>query len=497
MALGTRRRRQRQQDLWVPYSQLPRSASHPFYEKLNQILDEEGFDAYVEGLCKPFYAPVLGRPSISPGVYFRALFAGFFEALDSERQIAWRLSDSLSLRRFVGVALDESAPHHSSLSRTRRLIDLETHRAVFTWVLKVLARHRLLRGSTLLVDSTTLEANAALRSIVRRLTGESYQDFLKKLAAESGIETPTREQLAKLDRNRKNKGSNQDWVNPHDPDAKIAKMKDGSTHLAHKSEHAVDTDTGAIVAVTVQGAERGDTQTLGRTLSEAAGQLAAVAEDPAAEEQLAPGGIEELVADKGYHSQQVLEDLEKFGIRSYVASPERPKGNNKASGSDTKCKGKRKRRGPKRRTKMTPQVRANRRRVKGRRGKRLQRQRGERVERPFAHLFETGGMRRVHLRGRGNISKRLLIHTAGFNLSLLLRSLFGVGKPRQMRAGNAAGGAGKAAGGRPNGATGLLGSPESLGERLVWRILELWRRTGISGLPHRLPSYATAMARPA
>jgi transposase len=488
MALGTRRR-QRQQDLWVHYSELPRSASHPFYEKLNQILDDEGFDAYVEDLCQRFYAPVMGRPSISPGVYFRALFAGFFEGLDSERQIAWRLSDSLSLRRFVGVALDESAPHHSSLSRTRRLIDLETHRAVFTWVLKVLARHKMLRGSTLAIDATTLEANAALRSIVRRLTGESYQDFLKKLAAESGIETPTREQLAKLDRDRKNKGSNEDWVNPHDRDAKIAKMKDGRTHLAHKSEHAVDTETGAIVAVTLQAADLGDTQTLGQTLSEAAAQLAAVAQDPASNDELAPGGIEELVADKGYHSQQVLEDLEKFGVRSYVASPERPKRKRKASAGG-KCKGKGKRRGRKKRAKMTPQVRANRRRARGRRGKRLQRQRGERVERPFAHLFETGGMRRVHLRGRGNISKRLLIHTAGFNLSLLLRSLCGTGKPRQMRDLRATGKPEKATAGASQADSGPQESRPSLWERFVRRILAPWCGKRRICFPRLFPCYA-------
>lgn len=492
MALGTRRR-QRQQDLWVHYSQLPRSASHPFYEKLNQILDDEGFDAYVEDLCRRFYAPLMGRPSLPPGVYFRALFAGFFEGLDSERQIAWRLSDSLSLRRFAGVALDESAPDHSSLSRTRRLIDLETHRAVFTWVLKVLARHKMLRGSTLAIDATTLEANAALRSIVRRLSGESYQDFLKKLAAESGIETPTREQLAKLDRDRKNKGSNEDWVNPHDRDAKIAKMKDGRTHLAHKSEHAVDIETGAIVAVTLQGADLGDTQTLGQTLGEAAAQLAAVAQDPAANDELAPAGIEELVADKGYHSQQVFKDLEKFDIRSYVASPERPKRKRKASRGG-RCKGQGKRRGNKKRAKMTSQVRANRRRVRGRRGKRLQRQRGELVERPFAHLFETGGMRRVHLRGRGNISKRLLIHTAGFNLSLLLRSVCGTGKPRQMRELSAAGAAGKGAAGASQADSGLQFGRPSLWERLAGRVLALWSGERRIRFPRLFPCYQVPTA---
>jgi transposase len=230
--MGRRERRQRQKDLWVAAADLPQTAAHPFYERLNKLLDEHGFDAYAEQRCEKFYALKMGRPSLAPGLYFRSLLIGYFEGLDSERAIAWRLADSISLRRFLSIELDETAPDHSTISRTRRLIDVETHREVFTWVLRLVAQEGLLKGGTIAVDATTLEANAALRSIVRRDTGERYEEFLQRLAAESGIETPTRGQLAKFDKRRKNKGSNDDWTHPGDPDAKIGKMKDGRTHLA-------------------------------------------------------------------------------------------------------------------------------------------------------------------------------------------------------------------------------------------------------------------------
>jgi transposase len=252
MAMGKRRRRPQQTSIWVATQDLPRTAAHPFYARLNQILDQRDFDGYVEGLCQQFYADE-GRPGLPPGRYFRLLLIGYFEGLDAERAIAWRAADSFTLREFLGLVLPEAPPDHSAISRTRRLIDLETHEAVFTWMLQRLANAGLVKGKTVGIDATTLEANAALRSIVRRDTGESYQDFLTKLAQASGIETLMRADLARVDRKRTKKGSNDDWTHPHDPDAKITKMKDGRTHLAHKAEHAVDLGTGAIVGVTVQG----------------------------------------------------------------------------------------------------------------------------------------------------------------------------------------------------------------------------------------------------
>ena len=395
---------------------LASSVAHVFYEKLNELLGAHEFDAFVEKLCSTFYAEKMGRPSIPPGVYFRMLLIGYFEGIDSERGIAWRCADSLSLRRFLGYALDKGTPDHSSMSRTRRLIDLETHQEVFTFMLKLLAENGLLDGKTIGVDATTLEANAAMRSIVRKDTGEGYAKFLEGLAKASGIETPTREDLAKLDKSRKNKASNEDWEHPHDPDAKITKMKDGRTHLAHKAEHAVDMGgEGAVVAVTLQGADEGDTTTLSETVVAATEQLREVVDDSACAEKVHEDWMGELVADKGYHSNAVLEDLDEMEIRGYVSEPDRGRRNWKGKPAARDA------------------VYGNRRRVRGNRGKRLLAMRGEKVERSFAHCYETGAMRRTHLRHHGNILKRLLVHVSGFNLGIVMRKWLGAGKPRELR----------------------------------------------------------------
>jgi transposase len=384
--------------------------------RLSAILDAHDFDRFVEDLCSSFYAPVMGRPSLPPGRYFRLLLIGYFEGLDAERGIAWRANDSLAVRSFLRLALDEAAPDHSTISRTRRLIDLETHRAVFTWVQIRLVEAGLLKGKTIAIDATTLEANAAMRSIVRRDTGERYQAFLTALAQASGIETPTREELARLDRKRKKQTSNTDWTHPGDPEAKVAKMKDGRTHLAHKAEHAVDLETGAMVAVTLQGADAGDTTTIIETAIAAAEQI-----EDAQADVTKPQMLDEIIADKGYHSNQTMVDLDAVGLRSYIAEPDRGR----------------------RDWSQVPAAQApvygNRRRIRGLRGRRLMRRRGELIERSFAHLYDTGGMRRTHLRGHTNILKRLLIHAGGFNLGLLLRALLGAGTPRgfQDRGGRA------------------------------------------------------------
>jgi transposase len=406
MAMG-KRERDRQPTMWVATTDLPTAASHPFYARLNRMLAAQQLEAFVEQACAPFYAETMGRPGLPPGIYFRLLLIGFFEGLDSERGMAWRAADSLTLRDFLGLPLDQATPDHTTISRTRRLIDLDTHRDVFTWVLARLAEAGLVKGKTIGVDATTLEANAALRSIVRRDTGESYQDFLTKLAAASGIKTPTRAALARLDRKRKKKGSNKEWRHPHDPDARITKMKDGRTHLAHKAEHAVDLDTGAIVAITVQG----DTTTLDQTLAEAIAQLSEV--EPATDEPIAI--VDELVTDKGYPSRATVRELTDVGVRTYISEPDRPPQGWIDQHAERDA------------------VYANRRRIQGERGQRLLRRRGERLERPNAHLYETGGMRRTHLRGHDNILKRLLVHAAACNLGLWMRTQCGMGTPRGLQ----------------------------------------------------------------
>jgi transposase len=419
MAMGTRKHRQRQEQLWVTHAELATGPGHPFYTRLNELLDEEKFDEFVEEQCAQFYCENNGRPSLPPGTYFRLMLIGYFEGIDSERGIAWRAADSLGLRQFLRIGLDEETPDHSTISRTRRLMDVETHRQVFFWVLERLADRGLLKGKTVGVDATTLEANAAMRSIVRRDNGESYEEFLKKLAKESGIETPTKEELARLDRKRKKKGSNQEWMSPSDPDARITKMKDGATHLAHKAEHAVDMESGAVIAVTVQAADQGDTTTIKETLAEAGETVAELVEReaeqaPDEKPQVNVQGIEEVVADKGYHSGATVMAVEQVEVRSYIPEPQRGRRKWAGKGNEQQA------------------VYANRRRSKGTYGKRLLRKRGELVERSFAHCYETGGMRRVHLKGRENVLKRLLIHVGAFNLSLIFRKMAGAGTPREL-----------------------------------------------------------------
>ncbi len=404
------KRKPKQEPLFFSTQEIPRAASHPFYAKVNEILERYKLDKRLEHLCKRFYKPVMGRPSMVPGVYFRMLLLGYFEGIDSERGIAWRVADSFSLREFLGFTLTESTPDHSTLSRTRRLMPVETHKAVFRWFVKVLGEEGLIDGQTVAIDATMLEANAAMRSIRRRDDGRGYEEYLKDLAKAEGIEEPTREQAARLDRRRKKKASNKDWMSPTDASARIAKMKDGRTHLAHKAEHAVDLSSGAVVAITLQAADLGDTTTIGVTLQEAQANAALIDER----------GVEEVVADKGYHSNDVLVDLHEEGVRSYIPEPER--GPRKWDGKEQEQK----------------QVYANRRRMGGRRGKDLQKLRTELTERSFAHMYETGGMRRTHLKGQKNILKRLLFHAVGFNLALLLRKSSGIGKPRTLQGFSAA-----------------------------------------------------------
>ena len=399
-----------QDDLMATWAEMPRSPGHAFYDRLQELLQEARFDAFVEEVCKPYYAPRMGAPSLPPGRYFRMHMVGYFEGIDSERGIVWRCADSFSLRDFLRLSNRDKIPDHSWLSRTRSRLPHEAHEKVFGFVLKLVAEHGLVKGERIGVDGSTMEANAALRTIVRRDNGESYRDMLTRMATESGIATPSAEDLARFDRKRKGKTlSNADWKSPTDPEAKIAKMKDGVTHLAYKPEHAVDLDTGVVVAAPIHPADQGDTKTLSPTLEVAARNLGEVGLAPNEDEPCV------LVADKGYHARDQLKVLDGGVWKTRIAEPEPAKGYLRWHGDEAARRA----------------VYANRARLKSGVGRETMRRRGELVERSFAHVLDRGGMRRAWLRGRENIHKRYLIHVAGFNLGVLMRALYGQGTPRE------------------------------------------------------------------
>jgi transposase len=395
--------------MWIAAQDVAAAPGHPFYRNLNQLLAEAGFDRLVEELCRPYYAAALGRPSIPPGVYFRMLFIGYFEELDSQRGIAWRCADSLALKEFLGYRLTEATPEHSSLTVIRRRLPEEVHERVFGFVLGLAHVKKLLRGKTVGVDATLLEANAAMKSIVRRDTGEDWKNWLKKLAQEAGIENPGDDDLKKFDRGRKNKKvSNAEWVNPHDPQARIMKMKDGRTHLAYKAEHAIDLESGLLLAARIQPGDAADGETLKETLVAAQTHLIQAGSDTA---------IRDAVADRGYQSNETLAWCADFEVRTYIAEKQE--------------------RHARRWTDKPEAERAafhgNRRRVRGRRGRRLQRLRSEICERSFAHTCETGGARRTWLRSLIDVGKRYLMYAAAHNLGVVMRKLFGIGTPRSLQ----------------------------------------------------------------
>jgi transposase len=411
MALGIRG--DEQQEMWVATTSLPKSAGHIFYRKLNQLLAEADFDRTVENICRPHYHSHIGRPSIPPGVYFRMLLVGYFEGIGSQRGIAWRCGDSLSLREFLGVPLTEDTPDHSSLTRVRDRLPLEVHTAVFQLVLQLVAEKGLLKGKTVAVDSTTLEANAAMKSIMRRDTGEDWNEYLRRLLKEEqGVENPTDEELRRFDRQRKNKRvSNEEWMSPTDPDSRIARMKDGRTHLAYKAEHVVDLKTEVILAASIRAGDEADVDTMVDSVTEAQTNLSEAGIDVE---------IEEAVGDKGYHATDTLELADALGIRSYIPEPKR-KGNGERNWQGVPEE--------KRRAVLN-----NRRRTRGARSKRLQRLRSELVERSFAHICETGGARRSWLCGIEKVQKRYLIAAVARNLGLVMRKLFGMGTARGQQA---------------------------------------------------------------
>lgn len=414
MALG-RRHKEQQPSFWIAVDELPRSEGHVFYHKLNKLLREAGFDEFVERLCEPYYHDSMGRPGIPPGVYFRMLLVGYFEGLGSQRGIAWRCADSLSLREFLGIRLGELAPHHSSLTRVRDRLPLSVHQQVFCFVLRVADEQGLLKGKTVGVDATTLEADAAMKSIVRRDTGEDWQQYVRRLMQEAGQieegDEPSAEEIARFDRQRKDKKvSNREWQSETDPDSRITKMKDGRTHLAYKAEHTIDLDTELILAAEIYPANAADVDTIGPSISRAQDNLIGAESD---------AQIEEAVADKGYSKNETLAELEfTEGLRTYVAEPKQTHRRNWQNKPDEQRRA----------------VTNNRRRTRGKRGRALQRARSEKVERSFAHVCETGGCRRTWLRGIDKVRKRYLMSAMARNLGLVMRHLLGIGTARSLQA---------------------------------------------------------------
>lgn len=406
MALG--KRSAKQDELFIPTAKLVTGPGHPFYTKVNDVLAEAGFDAFVEKLCAPYYKDG-GRPGIPPGIYFRMLFVGYFEGLDSQRGIAWRCADSLALRSFLGLVLTEATPVHASMTVIRKRLPERVFDRVFVFLLSLLEQQGLLRGKSVAIDATTLEANAAMKSIVRKDTGEDWKQYLQGLAQAEGIANPTEEDLRRLDRTRTDKKvSNAHWESPTDRDSRIAKMKDGRTHLAYKAEHAVDLVSEAIVATTVTFADKSDAQSAPVTLSLAEANLVLAGSEQA---------IAEAVLDKGYHDNGLLAELTARGVRTYI--PERRQKSRVWTDKPAEYE---------------TAFRANRRRVRGNKGRRLNRWRSERCERTFAHVCETGGGRRAWVRGQTNVSKLHTLKCAAYNLGLLLRKVWGCCKPRNAKA---------------------------------------------------------------
>jgi transposase len=413
MAMG--KRRQKQGALFVMTEGLARSPGHPFYRKLNELLAEANFDRWIERRCERYYEQVetRGQRSIPPGVYFRMLLVGYFEGIDSQRGIAWRCADSLSLRQFLGLGLDEKTPDHSTLTHTRQRLPAAVFEEVFQFVLKVASQKKLLAGQTVGVDSTTLEANAAMKSIVRRDTGEDWNAYVTRLMREDGTlaadEEPTDENIRRYDKKRKNKRvSNNDWQSKSDPESRITKMKDGRTHLAYKAEHVMDLESEIVVAAEVRPADHADTDTLVDSVMQAQINL---------NEAECDVRIEEVAADKGYHAAHTLELCQSLGVRTYVPEPRRP---HRSRWTDKPRE-------------YRQAVLANRRRTKRAKSKHWQRLRSERVERSFAHVCDSGGARRSWLRGLENVSKRYLIAVAAHNLGRIMYKLFGIGKPKALQ----------------------------------------------------------------
>src|SRR5713101_7433103 len=401
-----------QPEFWVAAQQLPTSPKSTFYSKLDETLESFGFAAKVRAICVPAYKQTgTGRPGIDPVVYLKMIMVGFFEDLPSERAIAARCADSMSIRAFLNYSLEEKTPDHSSFTVIRQRLGLEIYQQIFTLTLEALREHGLLRGKNLGIDSSVIEANASLRALVHRNTEEQYWDYVKRLAAENGIDPEDAVAVLRFDRHRPGKGSNQEWVNPYDPDAKIGRTKDGATDMIYKPEAVVDLDTGAIVQAQVHPGDQADHKEMATRVLEAQQNI-----NQAAGEKLDTLTVNSVTSDKGYYAVNELQALQQEDIRTVIADPIDNRRLDKLELDEKKA------------------VQAARRSTKSTSGKELLRRRGMHIERSFAHVLDCGGMRRTTLRGWENLNKRFKLAAAIYNLSQLMRKLFGIGTPKQLAA---------------------------------------------------------------
>jgi transposase len=405
-----------QSSFWIATSDLPSTPVHSFYSKLDRAFVEMGFGDRVRELCQPFYAMDArrgGRPGIDPEVYFKMLLIGFFEDLPSERGIAARCADSLSIRTFLHYELDENTPHHSSFTVIRQRLGPEVYEQVFGVVLQALNEKGLFKGRRLGIDASVIEANASLASLEHRLTGEAYAEYVKRLAEAAGVDPKDDAAVRRFDRKRPGrKTSNAEWQNPHDPDAKVGRTKRGATRMIYKAEHVVDLETGAIVDADVRPGDEHDTADLADRLLAAESRMIKALGDARDTERM-----EMVVADKGYFKLEEIALLQGVGVQTVVSDPHVNRRLDKLTDEDRGA------------------LEGARSAVQSELGKQLTRDRAEKVERSFEHVLDCGGARRTTLRARENIRKRYLIQAACANLSLLMRHLIGVGTPKQALAG--------------------------------------------------------------
>src|SRR5208283_1218460 len=412
ISVFTEKKKAAQPEFWIAADQVVSPAQSGFYTKLEQTLETFDFAAKVRELCAPAYDKSgVGRPGIDPVVYLKMIMVGFFEDLPSERAIAARCADSMSIRAFLKYELNEKTPEHSSFTVIRQRLGLEIYERIFTLTLQALREHGLLRGKNLGIDSSVIEANASLRALVHRNTEEQYWDYVKRLAAESGIDPEDTAAVRKFDRHRPGKGSNQEWVNPYDPDAKIGRTKDGATDMIYKPEAVVDLDTGAIVQAQVHPGDQADHKEMATRVLEAQQNI-----NEAAGDKLDTLTVNSVTSDKGYYAVNELQALQLEDIRTVIADPIDNRRLDKLEPDEKKA------------------VQAARRSTKSTSGKDLLRRRGMHIERSFAHILDCGGMRRTTLRGWENLNKRFKLAAAIYNLSQLMRKLFGFGTPKQLAA---------------------------------------------------------------